>query len=221
MAKEFDYLAAARAASVKGNWRKKNRKDSPGLDPTASWYAGDAWYLFASMIESCGYPTAKFIFEKCIKEGAEIEAKKEKRAATVQRRATAAPIELPTIEEIDAADRHQISVWWKQLSDTDQDFSADEKLVIHHLAGRYKEFGGYTADFNPHRPPIKRKGARARSAVNAKLPAMFAAEKARNSRLGRERIAEIVIERHGTKHGRTVETVMRNERNWRKKNRKV
>jgi len=194
---------------------------------------GDARYLFANMVDSCGYSIAKHIFQKCINEGAEIEAKKEKRVATAQRRATAAPIKLPTIEEIDAAaataDRHQISIWWARLSDTDQqDFSADEKLIIHHLAGRYKEFGGYTADFNPNLPPIKRKGARNRNAPGAELPAMFdktnpqsafSIEKAkRNGSLGKEQFAELLASRPDKKYGPTAEAVLRNERNWRKKN---
>ena len=134
MADDFDYLAAARVAagSVAG---KKPAKDSPGLNPTASWYAGDAWYLFAIMIEKCGYPTAKFIFEKCIKKGAEVEAANAKRLADAQRRAGTPPMKLPTRRKIDAADRHQICVWWARLRATDQAFSESEKKIIRNSPG--------------------------------------------------------------------------------------
>jgi len=105
-----------------------------------------------------------------MKDGAEIEAQNEKRATIAQRRAIAPPIKLPTIEQINAADRHQICVWWARLRGTDQDFSVDEKQIIGHLAGRYVEVGGYTKDFDETKlPPIPQK----RNHDDAILVAMF------------------------------------------------
>jgi hypothetical protein len=148
-------------------------RGQPGLDPSASWYAGDARYLFAIMIEKCGYPIAKVIFEKCIKEGAEIEAAKKKRAAKTQQRASAAPMKIPTPKEIDAADRERICMWYARLLATDQHLNAREKNAVARLTKRYIEFGGYPAGFKANLPPLKKKGAVKRDAVNAALPAMF------------------------------------------------
>jgi hypothetical protein len=221
MAKEFDYLAAARAAS------DKPQKDSPGLDPTASRYLSDARYLFANMIESCGYPIAKHIFQKCIKEGAEIEAKKEKRVVTAQRRAKAPPIDLPPIAKQNAMSREDVCKWWIRFADTEQPY--DERA--RHLWSLYQAFGGQPEGFNPHLPPIKRKGAKTRNAVNAQLPAMFDEtnpesdfsiwKAKRNGRGTKEQFADLQASRPGKKHGPTADAVLHNERNWRKKKRKV
>jgi hypothetical protein len=129
----------------------------PGLDPTASWYLGDAWYLFSVMMEKCGYPTAKIIFEKCIKDGAEIEAARAKRAAEVQRRASAAPMKIPTIREINGADRDRICIWYARLLTTEQHFNAREQKGVNRLQQRYIQFGGFPVDFAPKLPPIPSK----------------------------------------------------------------
>jgi hypothetical protein len=196
--------------------------EPPYLNPTASWYVGDARYLFAIMIEKCGYPTAKFIFEKCIKEGAEIEAANAKRSANAQQRPDAAPMKIPTIQEIDAADRNRICMWYARLLTTDQRFSNREKEAVDRLAKRYIEFGGFPAGFKPKLPPIKKKGAtrKVRPAA-AELPALFEALKIEHPRLNNPRIAQLVVERYGKKYGKSVEAVERAEREWRKKNRKV
>jgi hypothetical protein len=196
--------------------------EPPYLNPTASWYAGDAWYLFAIIIEKCGLETAKFIFEKCIKEGTEIEAASAKRAAATQRRATAAPMKIPTIKEIKAADRDRICMWYARLLTTDQHLSLQEKKSVALLTKRYIEFGGFPADFVPRLPPIKKKGAtrKVRPAA-AELPALFTALKIEHPRLNNPRIAELIVERYGKKYGKSVEAVERAEREWRKKNRKV
>jgi hypothetical protein len=188
MADDFDYRAVVRAAVEKVTG-KKPPKDSPGLNPTPSRYMSDAWYLFASMIEGCDYPTAKFIFEKCIKEGAEVQAANAKRSADAQRRAAAKPMKLPTITQIDAAARHQICVWWARLGATDQAFSEGEKRIIHHLAGRYVEVGGYTKDFDEIRlPPIPQM----RNRNDAALLVMF-------DRSNPQSAYSIERERHGGK----------------------
>jgi hypothetical protein len=213
------------------NFPNEPPSEPPYLNPTASWYAGDAWYLFAIVIAKCGYPTAKFIFEKCIKEGAEIEAAKEKRTAAAQRRATAAPMKIPTIKEIDSADRERVCIWYTRWLETEQHLSAQEQKAVAHLTKRYIQFGGFPADFVPRLPPIKRKGARTRNAPGAELPAMFdktnpqssfSIEKAkRNGRFGKEQFAELLASRPDKKYGPTAEAVLRNERNWRKKKQKV
>jgi hypothetical protein len=145
--------------------------EPPYLNPTASWYTGDAWFLFANIIDSCGYPTAKFIFEKCIKEGAEIEAAKAKRVANAQRRAAAAPMKIPTIAQIDAAGHSQICIWWERLRSTEQKFdSASEKESVDRIQARYIEFGGYPKDYTEGKlPPIPQK----RNHDDAALVAMF------------------------------------------------
>jgi hypothetical protein len=129
----------------------------PGLDPTASWYSGDAWYLFSIMIEKCGYPTAKVIFEKCIRDGAEIETARAKRAAEVQRRAAAAPMKIPTIKQIDSADRDRVCIWYARLLTTEQHLNAREQKAVDRLTERYIEFGGFPTDFAPKLPPIPTK----------------------------------------------------------------
>jgi hypothetical protein len=129
----------------------------PGLDPTASWYSGDAWYLFSIMIEKCGYATARVIFEKCIRDGAEIEAARAKRAAEAQRRAAAAPMKIPTIKQINGADRDRICIWYARLLTTEQHLNAREQKAVERLTKRYISFGGFPADFDRKLPPIPKK----------------------------------------------------------------
>jgi hypothetical protein len=131
--------------------------DKPGLDPTASWYSGDAWYLFAIIMEKCGYPTAKLIFETCVKEGAAIEEANVKRASEVEKRAAAAPMKIPTIKQIDAADRDRICLWYSRLLTTSQSFTPKERKAVDRLQQRYIQLGGFPAAWSPKLPPIPAK----------------------------------------------------------------
>ena len=149
--------------------------DEPPSDPsylnsTANWYSGDAWFLFEEIRLRCGLPTAAFIFQKCIQVGAQQDAAKvalERRKRSRQERA---PFKVPTASEIEAADRHQICIWWARLRLTDQRFSAGEKKIIRLLAGRYKDVDGYPKDFDETKlPPIPQK----RNHGDAALVAMF------------------------------------------------
>jgi hypothetical protein len=191
--------------------------EPPYLNATASWHLGDAWFLFSNIIENCGYPTAKFIFEKCIKDADELEALHEKVKSERTAHALAPAVELPPIAEIDAMNREQICRWYARFSKTDQAY--DERS--HRLLNRYLSFEGQPKDFKSNVTPIKRKGANTHKPPGAELPALFAAEKARNTRLGNEQIAEIILKKHGPKYGKSVESIVRTERGWRKKNRKI
>jgi hypothetical protein len=179
--------------------------DPPYLNPTANWFSGDAWFLFQEIVQRCGLPTAKFIFQKCIN----VADEKEDQARALEKAKAArrdrAPIKLPTIEQIDAADRHQISVWWARLRGTDQDFSADQERKIQHLAGRYREVDGYTKDFDETKlPPIPKE----RNQADAALLAMFdrsdpqsaysIACKKHGSELNIEEFAATLVPTHGT-----------------------
>jgi hypothetical protein len=210
--------------------RTRAVSDQP-LAPLASWYSSDAWMLFQAIYTQCGLAAATAIFEKCIAMGVDDAAAKGKRERAALVRARQAPLKLPTLAEINAADRERICIWWARLLAADQKFTAKENRIIARLSARYFKFGGQPAGFKPRLPPIKKPGAVKRDAVNAALPAMFDAtnpqsafsiEKAKhNGRLTKERFAEIFVERYGRKHGPTAEAVLHNERNWRKKNRKV
>jgi hypothetical protein len=147
----------------------------PFLNPTASACMSDAWYLFVNMVEKCDYSTAAWIFKKCIEQGADIEEARAKRTASAEKRAAAAPFKPPTITEIDAADRHQVCVWWERLRSTEQKFEdANVLKSIGRIQARYIEFGGYPAGYTEGKlPPIKKKGAIKRVAPNAALPALF------------------------------------------------
>lgn len=199
MAKEFDYLAAAKAAGMRlaGPLRR-------------------ARTLFGAISRELGSPSAKLIFELCAREAVEASTPADK---TPRRE----HIKLPTTAQIEGANRSKICAWWDRLRHTDQTFSDAERKIIHQLAGRYIEVGGYPSGYiEGKQPPIKRKGAKAHNPPGAKLPAMFDAMKAeRNGNLTKERFAEIVVKVHGKTYGKNVEAVQRNERNWRKKNRKV
>jgi hypothetical protein len=204
---------------------------TPGLDATASWYSSDAWSLFQTICAQCGLTAATTIFKKCVAMGAEDAATEQKRERAALARARQAPLKLPTLAEINAADRERICVWWARLLAADQKFTAKENRIIARLGARYFKFGGQPAGFKAKIPPTKRKGAIKRDAVNAALPAMFdttnpqssfSIEKAkRNGRLTKEQFAELLASRADKKYGPTAEAVLRNERNWRKKKRKV
>jgi hypothetical protein len=191
--------------------------DPPFLNRTANWLLGDASFLFANIIESCGYATAKFIFEKCIKEAAEIEAQRERARGKQAARYLAPLLELPPIAEIDVMDREQVCRWYRRFARTDQAYDERSRRLL----DRYLSFGGQPNDFNSNLPPIKPKGARNHKAPGAELPALFAAERNRNTRLSNPQIAEIIVKKHGTKYGKNAEAVERTERNWRNKNRKI
>lgn len=217
MAKEFDYVAAAVAASerVAG---KKPAKDSPGLDPTASWLFGDAQFLFEKIRQFCGLPIANFIFKECIKRGNEMQADREKAQSKKEVRERAPLLELPTKAKQDAMNREEICRWWARFANTDQAY--DERA--HHLFRRYLAFGGQPEGFNPNLPPIKKKGARRRNAPKAaELPAMFDALKMKHPSFNKPRIAEIIAEQTGTIYAKSAGAIERAERKWRKKNRKV
>ena len=192
--------------------------EPPYLNATASWYTGDAWFLFANMIESCGYPTAKFIFEQCIKEGADIIAKREKSRNKRAARANAPYLELPSIAQIDAMSRDQICRWYERFARIDQAY--DERAA--RLLARYISFRGPAKGFKRNVPPIKPKGARRRGAPRAaELPAMFEALKMKHPTFSKADMAEAVFKQHGSIYGKSAEAVERAERNQRKKNRKV
>jgi hypothetical protein len=190
--------------------------DPPGLNPTASWYSGDAWLLFAEIVGRCDLPTAKFIFQKCIL----VAEEQESRAATVTREKAArlarALPKLPTLEQITLADRQQVSRWWARLPD--RRFNAQEKRVIAALTLRYQQLGGYPRGFNENLPPIKKRGSIKRAAPNADLPALFdeanpksafSIEKARRGgKLTKRSFAAILTPRYGE----TAEHVLANLR---------
>jgi hypothetical protein len=116
--------------------------EPPYLNTTASWYSGDAWFLFQEIVERCGLPTAKFIFEKCISVAEEHDSRSAALAKAKAARRERAPIKLPTAEQIAIADRHKICIWWARLRGTDQKFNAREKRLIAALRARYVEVGG-------------------------------------------------------------------------------
>jgi hypothetical protein len=150
MAKEFDYLAAARAAS--------ERIAGP---------LSHARNLFKKISRECDVTTARLIFQLCAQEAVEAVAEKKNQP---QRQ----PMKLPTIARIDDADHAQICTWWERSRYTDQKFSKSEKQVIGRLAKRYVELGGYPAGYTEGKlPPIKKKGSIKRDAPTADLPALF------------------------------------------------
>jgi hypothetical protein len=196
--------------------------EPPYLNSTASWYSGDAWFLFEEIHQRCGLPTATHIFQKCI----DVAAQQEEENAAIERRKRVrkerAPFKLPTISQIDSADRRQICLWWARLRGTDQRFSASEKKIIRRLAERYQEVDGYPKDFDETAlPPTKKKGARKRNAPNAQLPAMFDAnnpdspfsiEKARRGGKMTEReFAEVLVASNGP-YGKSVDGLIANLR---------
>jgi hypothetical protein len=199
MPKEFDYLAAARAAS--------ERIAGP---------LGRARILFKNISRKLDVPTAKMIFQLCAHE-ASGEAAAEKKQPRRE------PMKLPTIAQIDGANRAKICMWWDRLRHTDQRFSKSEQKIIDRLWARYYEFGGYPEGYKEGKfPPIKQEGARRRNTPKAaELPAMFGALKIKHPKFNNARIAEIIADQHGTIYGKSAEAIERAERKWRKKNRKV
>jgi hypothetical protein len=145
--------------------------DPPYLNSTASWYSGDAWFLFQEIVQRCGLPSARFIFEKCIAVADEQESRAAAIAKTKAARRSRPPIPLPTAEQIAKADRRQICIWWARLRGTDQKFNAREKRLIAELRARYLDVGGYPAGFNENHqlPPIPKK----RNKNDAVLVKMF------------------------------------------------
>lgn len=144
--------------------------EPPHLNATASWYSGDAWFLFQEIVHRCDLPTARFIFRKCIAVADEQESRATALAKAKEARLGRGPIQLPTAKQISGADRHRICVWWARLRGTDQHFSVREKKIIGLLADRYKEVGGYPKDFDETKlPPIPQK----RNHADAVLIAMF------------------------------------------------
>jgi hypothetical protein len=149
--------------------------EPPYLNTTANHYLGDASFLFGEISTRCGEATAEFIFQKCVS-----EAVKERHRVVGVQRAKAAQrarslATLPTAEQIAAADRRQISIWWARLPD--RKVAAQERPLYDLLRKRYIEFGGYAQDFNPNNlPPIKKPGSVKRRAPNRDLPVLFDAK---------------------------------------------
>jgi hypothetical protein len=146
--------------------------DPPYLNPTASWYSGDAWSLFCEIYQRCGLSTAKFIFQECIS----VADKQEGQAAAIDKAKSAQRMreltKLPTPEEIVVADRKKICNWWARLPI--RKLTAEEKRIVAILCRRYIEVGGYPKDFDPAKlPPIKKRGSVNRNAINAALPKLF------------------------------------------------
>jgi hypothetical protein len=197
--KEFDYLAAANEASERI------------AEPLRR-----ARILFKTISGELGVPSAKLIFQLCAQEAVEPCTAESKPPRREQ-------MKLPTIAQIEGASRAKICTLWERLRHTDQQFNNSEKKIIGQLAARYVEVGGYPTGYVEGKlPPIKKRGAVKRDAVNAALPELFKALKIEHPRLSNLRIAEIVVERYGKRYGKNAEAVDRTERNWRgKKNRKV
>jgi len=196
--------------------------EPPDLNPTASWYSGDAWLLFGEIARRCGLLTAKWIFQNCIRVAEEQERQT---AATTKAKAaqrTRELTKLPTAEQIAAADRKQISKWWARLPD--RKFNAREKRLYDLLLRRYVEVGGYDKDFKPNQlPPIKKVGSVKHNAPNRDLVALFdsanpqsafSVEKAnRGGKLTQTEFATTLI----PTYGHDVENVLANLRYWRAK----
>jgi hypothetical protein len=197
--------------------------EPPSLNPTASWYSGDAWILFEEIARRCGPRTAKWIFQHCIRIA---EEQQSSQAAAITRAKAARRAreltKLPTAEQIAAADRKQISNWWARLPD--RKYNAREKRLYDLLRRRYVEVGGYGKDFKPNQlPPIKKLGSVKRNAPNRVLPALFdsanpqssfSVEKAkRGGKLTQTEFAKTLV----PIHGHTAEHVLANLRYWRAK----
>lgn len=200
MAKEFDYLAEARAAGERI------------ADPLHR-----ARILFKSISGELGVPSAKLIFELCAQEAVEPSAAADKEPRQDK-------MKLPTIAQADNASHAKICTWWERLRHTNQKFSSVEKKVIGRIFARYVGFGGYPEGYVEGKlPPIKKQGARQRNAPKAaELPAMFSALKAERPGRRNWQCAEIIAkQKNGAAYGKSVEAIERAEREWRKKNRKV
>jgi hypothetical protein len=193
------------------------RSEARYLNATAHWYSGDAWFLFEEIIQRCGLPTAKFIFQKCVS----VAEEQENQAAAVAKARVAQCarelIRFPTAEEIAAADRGQISRWWARLPD--RKYDAQETRLYDLLRQRYVELGGYTKDFKPNQlPPIKKHGSVKRNAPNRDLPALFDSMKAKSGgKLTQIEFAEFLISKYGARYGKDVENVIANWKYWRRK----
>ena len=160
------------------------------LNPTASWYLGYMRLRFEEIARRCGPKTATWIFQKCIRDA---EEQQNEAAARTREKAAQRGRELPkwpTAEQIAAANRKQISIWWARLPN--RKFNAREKRLSDLLLQRLIEVRGYAEDFKPKQlPPIKKPGSISRNAPSRKLPALFGPtiRKAR-SRLRRQTEAE-------------------------------
>jgi hypothetical protein len=195
--------------------------EPPYLNSTANWYLQPAWDLFAEIYQRCGAATAKFIFNRCIEE-AEKQEREEgtKISATLSRRARELT-ELPTLDEVRAADRRQIVRWYAFWPD--RKYKGKEKKITQLLQQRYVELGGHPEGFDPLKlPPIKRRGSVKHNAPNAELRALFdesdpdsafSREKAkRGGHLKKSEFATTLV----PKYGATADHVLANLRYWRK-----
>jgi hypothetical protein len=141
--------------------------------------------LFDRIVKRHGAPTAKLVFERCIKlarEPSQDEEQEQRRSAkAIQREAqeARAMTTLPTAEQIASADRRKVCVWWYRLPA--RKLSAEEEKLADLLWRRYVEVGGYPSDFDPQTlPPTKKLGSTMRNSPNAELPKLFEQEKAKH-----------------------------------------
>jgi hypothetical protein len=191
------------------------------LNPTASWYLGDMRLRFEEIARRCGPSTAIWIFQKCIRDA---EEQQSSQAAAIREKAAQRTRELtkwPTAEQIAAANRKQISIWWARLPD--RKFNAREKRLYDLLLQRLIEVDGYPEDFKPNQlPPIKKPGSVKRNAPSSVLPALFnsanpqsafSVEKAkRGGKLTRTEFATTLV----PAHGHDAEHVLARNRYWRR-----
>src|SRR6478672_12940653 len=162
----------------------------PALNTTASHYLADAWSLFAEIYARCGTGTAKFIFQRYISEVEKQENHDQEIAEKKAKRKARSLTTLPTVEQIAAANRKRICMWWVRLPDH---IPAREKPRYDLLLKRYIEFGGYPEGFdqNPNLPPLKKRGSVNRHSPNRDLPALF--ERGMRGGKTRAQVAETLV----------------------------
>jgi hypothetical protein len=168
-----------------------------------------AQVLFDRIAKRHGMPTAKLLFERCIRlaKDPSIQEEQKKRAAEkVEAKASQrarALTKLPSLDQIAAADRNQICDWYYRWPD--RGLEKKEQDVYGVLLQRYVKMGGYPENFNPNRlTPTKKRGAIMRSSRNAELPVIFEREKAR---LGENFSKPAFYREHTDRFGPTPEDV--------------
>jgi len=170
--------------------------------------------LFERITKRLGLPTAKLLFERCIKLAKEpsIEEEQEQRADALDtakdKHRARAKNELPTNEEIDAAfaakDRKRMSTMWHRVP-WGRKFSIKEKQIIDHLWRRYANLDGDTVDFNPDElTPTKKRGSTMRNSPNAELPRLYEEAKERH---GQDLSPTAFARIHADQTGDTAENV--------------
>jgi hypothetical protein len=123
--------------------------------------------LFDRITKRHGLPTAKILFERCIKLAKEPtfeeEQKRDAEKHANKRKAQAARAlsKLPTLEQIAAANRNRICNWWYQWPD--RKLKKQEREIYNALLRRYIEVKGYPEDFDPRKIRRQRSAARCRT----------------------------------------------------------